>query len=635
MYNILSCCLCLLPALSFAQQQIPLLPGPPPSNWHTAGLDPLSSLEISQFQQREPQDAAPSTYSTHAQIARDSKYIYLFLRAEAPASSIRANLNPRDKLSGDDCIGLYLDTFHDRRRAYIFFVNPLGVQMDGIAAEDQDDDYSFDTIWQSGGRLTATGYEVWMRIPLQSIRYASGEAASWGIAITRYHAATSEIDTWPYISRANQGFVPHFLDTIAPSSKPAKASYRFIPYLSSQRAGGDLQVNMEGRLSLDFTFNPDFSHVESDSPQPTRNARFENFYPERRAFFLEHSDLFQTPEAAFFTRRIVDPKLGARLTSSTENWKFALLSAKDEENSTATVARIRRDFGTRGSIGTLLTNRDENTLTAIDATWRFTNHLTTTNQVLNDNGLASFSELRYQTRNLHAFSAYRYRAPTFDAALGYMPRVDLSQFSNSAGYRLRPKHSLLLAWGPDLTYTRTGNSRNQLTDWSVSAPLWFVFRNQRELILTHTKRFEAYGPVRLRTHRHSIYFSDESNRLVHYSASYAKGGEINYYPTPTPGQATSFTASLTLKPNPRTRIDSYFISNEIKNLYSEQLWRIKVSRQFTKSLGLRAIHDQHNKDLLLRYQTSPLTALYIGYTQHSYPIRDHLFYAKISYLITH
>lgn len=618
--------LILLPGLLFAQQNIPRHP---------------DSLHITDFRQREPRDGAPASHSTQAWISRDDTHIHVRVLAAAPAGSLRANLNPRDQLSGDDAIGLYLDTFHDRRRAYVFFVNPLGVQMDGITAEDQDDDYSFDTVWQSGGHLTPTGFEVWIRIPLRSLRYNAGPQATWGIALTRYTAATGEIDTWPYLSRAHQGFVPHFLTSAAPLLKPANYTLRFVPYAAVRqdrqrelRTGADLQLSFEGRMSLDFTINPDFSHVESDSPQPTRNQRFENFYPERRSFFLEHADLFQTPETAFFSRRLQAPKVGARFTSGGPAWKFAVLGVQDENSSTATVARLRRDFGTRGSVGGFFSKLDQSTLTAVDATWRFSNHISTANQILKENGLATFSEIRFQSRNFHAHSAYRYRGPNFTAPLGYMPRNDLRQLRNGASYRFRPTQGPLLAWGPDLDTVQTRDAAGRLTDWSLSLPFWFVFRNQRELILTRQERFELYGPVRLRTHRHSIYFSDEHSRRLGYSVSFARGGEINYYPTPQAGLATAYTLGLTSRPNARTRIEAYFIHNRIRDLYSERLWRIKASRQVTRNLSLRAISDAHNKDLLLRYQTTPFTALYVGYTQYTFPVRDHVLYTKFSWLLT-
>jgi hypothetical protein len=118
------------------------------------------------FVQREPGDGVPASQPTEVYVSYDDRNLYvIFVARDRSPDQIRATLTRREGIENDDFVGIILDTFHDRRRAYLFIVNPLGVQLDGVTTEGQDDDYSFDALWQSEGRLTPFGYVAWMSIP--------------------------------------------------------------------------------------------------------------------------------------------------------------------------------------------------------------------------------------------------------------------------------------------------------------------------------------------------------------------------------------------------------------------------------------------------------------------------------------
>ena len=115
----------------------------------------------------------------------------MFVCKDQPGK-VRAHLSKRESSSGDDLVGVLLDTFHDRRRAYEFFVNPLGIQMDGIATEGQGDDFSFDTLWHSEGRVTGDGFVTWIAIPFKSLRFNSSPTQTWGIGLIRVISRKNE-----------------------------------------------------------------------------------------------------------------------------------------------------------------------------------------------------------------------------------------------------------------------------------------------------------------------------------------------------------------------------------------------------------------------------------------------------------
>src|SRR5438093_4863873 len=309
--------------------------------------DSTRAVPVTGFRQRDPGDGAAVSEPTTAYLSYDDANLYVFFVCKDDPAKVRANLANRENVTGDDGVAVYLDTFHDRKHAYVFWANPRGVQLDGIVTEGQDDDYSFDTVWQSEGYLTPEGYVVRFAIPFRSLRFARGTAQSWGIALGRFIRRNNEESYWPYITKRLAGFVPQFatlegLEDIVPGRNLRLNPYsaftgaRFldagVPAFrreSEPRIGLDAKAVLGGALTLDGTVNPDFSQVESDQPQVTINERFEVFYPEKRPFFIENAGYFQTPVNLFFSRRIAAPGKGIRLTGAVGRWGVGAIGTDD------------------------------------------------------------------------------------------------------------------------------------------------------------------------------------------------------------------------------------------------------------------------------------------------------------------
>ena len=165
------------------------------------------AVVVSDFRQREPGDGSAVSQATQAFVSYDDKNLYVIFRCEDDGQGMRAHLAKREEIGDDDQVLVYLDTFRDRRRAYIFEVNPLGVQRDGILTEGQGTDYSFDAIWASEAQLTDRGFTVFITIPFKSLRFSSSQSQTWGIALGRYVPRNSEYSYWPYITNRVSGFV--------------------------------------------------------------------------------------------------------------------------------------------------------------------------------------------------------------------------------------------------------------------------------------------------------------------------------------------------------------------------------------------------------------------------------------------
>jgi hypothetical protein len=339
------------------------------------------------FSQYQPVDSRSSEEQTEVLVwySPGALHFGIIARDREPGS-IRATVADRDNLSRDDTVTVYLDTFNDKRRAFFFTVNPLGMQEDGVRSEgafnagtmfggmtDKNPDYQ----WDSKGRLTDEGFVVEIRIPFKSLRYPGSGPQRWGINVERKVQRTGYVDTWTDVKRANSSYlaqaggidglhdmkrgvvteVQPFVTAASDGSARADGSFA--------RESGEINPGVNVRLgltnvSVDATVNPDFSQVESDAGQVTANQRFALFYPEKRPFFLEGIELFSTPNQLVYTRQIVSPVAGGKVTGKLGRTSVAFLSAKEKESAGSAlfnVARVRRDLGTNSTMGVTYTDR--------------------------------------------------------------------------------------------------------------------------------------------------------------------------------------------------------------------------------------------------------------------------------------
>ncbi|HYT83119.1 MAG TPA: DUF5916 domain-containing protein, partial [Gemmatimonadales bacterium] len=351
------------------------------------------------FSQYRPVDSRPADDSTEVLVFYAPDAIYFGIRGfETHGNVVRATLADRDNIGADDNIQILLDTFNDRRRALLFAVNPLGAQEDGVRSEglagaagganagfrfDGVVDLNPDYVYQSQGRLTPTGFEIEVRIPFKSLRYQSGETQDWGIQIIRTTQHTGYEDTWTPVVRANASFLiqsgtlkdlsglrrglvmdvnPEFTSRV--DGVPSAPTYRYGK--ADPQLGVNLRWGITQNLGATGTVNPDFSQVEADVGQVTVNERFALFFPEKRPFFLEGLEQFDTPNVLIYTRRIGAPVAGAKLTGKVGGTGVAYIGAVDDDALSATndhpvynLLRLRRDLGTSSTVGLAYTDRIE------------------------------------------------------------------------------------------------------------------------------------------------------------------------------------------------------------------------------------------------------------------------------------
>jgi hypothetical protein len=348
------------------------------------------ATRLTGFWQYQPVDGRAAEEETEVLVwyAPDAIYFGIIAHDKNPAA-IRATVADRDNIDNDDHVVLDIDTFHDRRRAFFFGVNPLGAQSDGVRSEGAGQvstlipgstDKSPDFAWESKGHITNRGYEIEIRIPFKSLRYPGSGPQTWGFNVTRVVQRTGYTDTWTDVRRANASFLGqegaigglHDLKGgVAIEAQPfvTATANGYRDSLNGAFAREDLNpdAGLNLRLgftsyALDATLNPDFSQVESDSGQVTVNERFALFFPEKRPFFLEGIELFGSPQTLVYTRRIMDPKAGAKFTGKFGQLGVAHLTAVDQTDdgdAWFNITRLRRDFGRNSIAGMTFTNRDQ------------------------------------------------------------------------------------------------------------------------------------------------------------------------------------------------------------------------------------------------------------------------------------
>ena len=588
----------------------------PPPRWR----DKLANVD--RFIQRVPSDGAPVSQRTEAYLGYDDKNLYaIFICFDSEPQELRARLSRREDIFDDDTVEIILDTFHDHRHAYAFNVNALGVQADALWTEgpgtgNDNFDPSFDTVWNSAGKLTDRGYVVWIAIPFRSLRFASSDPQTWGIFLNRGLPRNNEDTFWPPYSsriqgRLNQEGEATGLEKISPGR-----NLQFIPYglfrsfkeidltdpdhpAYSQRAafgqlGLDAKAVLKDKFVLDMTANPDFSQIESDQPQVTVNQRFEVFFPETRPFFQENANYFRTPINLLFTRRIVDPKWGVRLTGKDGPWGVGMLVAEtaspDEEVTTSNplfgkhalfaIGRVSYDLGAQSSIGALYADREVNgfynRVGSIDGRFRLNQHWVANVQGAysatinpsdplynqfntngeNQTGAAAEVILQRDGRKLNYFLDYSDRSPNFRTLTGFDPQPDIRYPYQRLQYSFRPEGKHLISWGPwfenyevydhEGNHTGSGYAPSMHVELSGQTLLTVLYSREMERLRNQDFSQIPVGDIQKYT-RNTAEFQFNTNyfRKFYLQADYRFGTRVNYdAPCTTPGtpyaQCTQF-----------------------------------------------------------------------------------------------
>ena len=448
-----------------------------------------------------PAENVPAPVRTDLLLWHDADALYVAFRAFDPKpEEIRAHLWDRDGIGPDDWVVLVLDTFNGERWNYTLQVNPLGVQGDFIEVRNSNS-VEWDAIWESAGQVTDWGWAAELRIPFSSLRFQrSDEPQVWGIDAVRSYprAVRHHLGSFPR-DRANACYLCQAIKVEGFAGVKPGRSLELTPTLTTVVSEvrepfpegswtddqEDVEIGITGRwgitpnLTLSGTVNPDFSQVEADALQLDVNQPFALFFDEKRPFFMEGSQLFDTVLDVVYTRTVRDPEWGAKITGREGQHTIgAYVLADDITNlifpgaegsrgtsldleSTVAVARYAYDFDSSLSVGALATSRHgdgySNRVVGLDGEWRPVPTDRLQWQVLRSSTeypgatadefnqpTGEFSDWAGLVKYVHDDRSFDYWGLWYDigtdfrADLGFIPRVDYRQGTAGASYTWYP-----------------------------------------------------------------------------------------------------------------------------------------------------------------------------------------------------
>jgi hypothetical protein len=630
------------------------------------------ALKIEDFLQFTPVEKGEPTFKTEAYIGYDRKNLYIAFRCyDSQPGKIRASITNRDNIFEDDWVLLFLDTFNEKRRAFTFMINPRGIPLDGMRIEEggnEDIDDSWDAVFQSEGKIDDQGYTVEMAIPFKSIRFPDVEDKIWGVTLARTIARSGEIVIWPGMSRDIPGLLTQAREMKIHGQVEKGRNFELMPFATSLKTkssdvdfqpGLNFKWGISSDLTLDMTVNPDYSQVEADAPQIDINRRFALYYPEKRPFFLEGMEIFRFPELQIvYTRRIIDPITGAKLSGKVGRFTYGLLSAYDmnpteslwevseggvggDTNALFNIFRMKADVFKESYIGLAFTDKElrggsYNRLAGLDGQFKVGDHLffnfqanasqTNYGERKKDFAPALYGNIGYYLKYWGAGMYGTAIHPDFEAASGYINRVDYRTYGGFAFFNLYPEKRYLnqirfqINGGRRFTY-----SESLLEDQWVELSSNLRITEFSQVEVEFQRSMESYGGINFNLS--SLEVSADTSLIGWLPFGFVFGtGDSIYYDEDDPylGYSNIYGVFTTLKPSKRLRLTTSFSKQTFwerwggKQVFDYNVLRNRITYQLTKTLSLRAIVDYNHfyktlyGSFLFSYVYRPGTVFFFG-----------------------
>lgn len=651
--------------------------------WRTATM-------ITELVQQSPLDGAPATEETEIYLAYDRDHLYFgFYLHYSDPSLMRANRVDRDRAAQDDLMTIYFDTFMDQQRVYDFDINAYNVQGDGVinGANQRGGpipfaDRSWDALFDSGAQIVEDGYTAEMAIPFKSVRYPQqppGVPHQWGFQIVReVKGRDRENDVWAPMSRNVQSFMAQMGILEGMTDLSTSRNIEILPTFTAIRygeldndstafvnqdtmpeGGVNVKYGITSNLTADFTYNPDFSQIESDRPQIEVNQRYPLFFDELRPFFLEGADIFEftSPVNLVNTRTIIDPRYGGKLTGKVGRTTLGLLIVDDEapgkrddkndpafgETAQFVIGRARYDLYSESHIGALVTDREfldgYSRLGSIDGQFRFSptsrlNLVAAQSQHRDEGGVERNGHMfgllfQRNGRNLVTTSFIGQVDPNFRTDVGFVRRVDARNIRQRISYRWYPEH-WLINWGPSANYQRSYRFDGVLQDEESRTGLDFSFAKQISAGISSQRVLERFGGIDFWKWRHLVRTSINTSRSISAGFSTNWGDEIFFDPdNPFLGQQVSIGVNTTVRPV--SSVQSRVSLNTARftdirtgklEVFDVKIYRGLTTWQLNDRFLLRNITEYNtfsrklDFNILATYRVDAGTAFYVGYDDH-------------------
>ncbi|MCK4545643.1 carbohydrate binding family 9 domain-containing protein [candidate division WOR-3 bacterium] len=335
---------------------------------------------ITGFKTYDPVSGDFPPESTVVYYSFDDNAIYFAFKCfeKSPVNSLTANM---DDAYRDEVLYIYLDTYNDKKKAYVFYIYNTGENRQALYSDaaSGEFDYNWNTIIYSATQLTDYGWVCEVKIPFNSLKFQKKNIQDWNVLFFRNYTIKDITTIYPPIKREvkklsggmvikeikinkrfyNLKFVPYGIGTY---EKEYTDSLNYT-YDKDGRAGGDIWFNPTNNLTCNITINPDFSQIEADVVQFTTNERYMLYYSETRPFFMEGSTYLSDPLNLLYTRRIQNPLYGVKIVGKELNTDIGFLHSRDNginngERGYYNALKLSKDFNDNLSTGLFAGNKE-------------------------------------------------------------------------------------------------------------------------------------------------------------------------------------------------------------------------------------------------------------------------------------
>ena len=654
--------------------------------------EPWMSAERTQrFQRVTPTDTGFAKAQTEVMLTYDKSNFYVGIICHDPTPGKRPVESLRRDYSfmKNDNFMLFLNTYNDQTNGFAFGISAVGAQTEGLYLDATKVDYSWDIKWKSAIRSYDDRWVTEFSIPFRSIRYFGGDK-EWGINFGRLDLKNNEKSAWAPMPRQFPHCSLPFAGTLIWDKPRDKAGLRFslIPYFTgkvtrdkeamentkwSWNGGLDAKMILSTSLNLDLTVNPDYSQVEVDKQQ-TNLDRYELFFPEKRQFYLENSDLFANlgtdKVRPFFSRRIGldNPVLaGARLSGNIGNrWRIGIMdiqTGKKEEIHAANymVAALQRLVFARSSITAFIINKqvldvkdDEtytgnkyNRIAGIEYNLASPNNRWNGKLYYHQNLPENFTfkdaavaaNLAYSSQFITASLNQALTGSGYSAETGYIRRKGYYQLNSTFQYKFFPHDSRIISHGPGIkldTYMDPYSSfsltdrETQLLysiDWLNKSSFSADFRNNYIRLLapfdpTNTGGLQLAKGEDFNWNEVGATFTSDNRKMLNVALTGRYGGyyngnrltlngELNYRVQPYGSLALVTTFNDISLPSPYNSARLLLIGPRFDFTFTDNLF-------FTSFIQYNNQIDNLNLNLRFQWRFAPVSDLFIVYTENSY-----------------
>ncbi len=638
-----------------------------------------------EFYQTSPGDNTEPSEKTEFGMFYDDENIYLMAKCYFnDLNRLRDNHCSRDAIFTTDRCYFYLDTFHSNERTYYLGCNANGEQADGIVLEEIDT--TIDIYYVSKAQKTDYGFSLEIMLPLESIKYKSGRNVEWGFFFKRLIPEGSEEISSHKVLRGGGNFYDNYA-VIRFAELPTNRNLKLIPAIVAdysrfedniadlEKSAGNLEPELNvfyepnSSVMTRLTINPDFNIIEADGLEIDVNDRYPRYYQEKRPFFIEQTNPFRTDVNIFYTRQIVNPIAGAKLSGSFGSTSVFALAAVDEDvpgdrffsgeeaasqtkNALFGFASVCRKYGGNGFLrgAAALRRFDDlyNIVLSFDANKRFSRTFNADFQLagsINDirnsagqtnlgRGIAAALDADFYNGTWFINNEFKAVSQDFRADLGFLDDVDFVKYNNRLEYQIHADTDEDL-----IRYMEFASSQNvkftfDLQDvkshyWEIKTGA--IFQNSfeywtgLEVIMDHFYGRDYY------THYPWLFFKYELSKHIKLETLLVDGVNVYYNFDTLKGEFGDFYKyenTVQLRPNNLLDLEFKQKYHETEDKYIARSYEVKAKFQFHRNFWVRLIAQAVNHDLiraganpkrisvypLFTYKPSSQTAIYLGAT---------------------